>query len=68
MVIYSTVLHNMVIQDPLTDALMSLAGWHMNYRSEEEVAALAEGLGWRVLGRFFDEPLHHHCMVVAQIP
>ena len=67
-VIYSTALHRMVIDDPLTDFLMRLSGWHMTYKSEGESEELANGLGWRVKGRFFDEPYHHHCMVVAEVP
>lgn len=68
LVIYSTALHQMVIDDPLTDFLMRLSGWHMTYRSEQESDELATALGWRVKGRFFDEPRHHHCMVVAEVP
>lgn len=65
-VIYSTALHKMVIDDPLTDSLMRLCGWHMSYKTEQESVELAESLGWSVLGTFFDEPYHHHCMVVAK--
>lgn len=68
MVVYSTALHKMVIEDPLTDFLMRFAGWHMTYKSEKESEDLANSLGWRVIGKFFDEPLHYHCMVVAEIP
>lgn len=66
MVIYSSVLRKMVIEDLLTDFLMRLSGWHMSYKSEKESEDLAKSLGWRVIGKFFDEPLHYHCMVVAE--
>jgi len=66
-VIYSTALRKMVIEDPFTDFLMRLGGWHMSYKSEEESEDLAKSLGWRVIGKFYDEPLHYHCMVVAEI-
>jgi SAM-dependent methyltransferase len=68
LVVYSTALHQMVFDDPLTDFLMRLAGWHMSYKSVQESEGLATALGWRVVGRFFDEPRHHHCMVVAEVP
>lgn len=68
LVIYSTTLHQMVIDDPLTDFLMRLSGWHMTYKSEQDSDELATAVGWRVKGRFFDEPRHHHCMVVAEVP
>lgn len=67
-VIFSTALHRMVNEDPFTDFLMRFGGWHMNYKSEEESEHLATSLGWHVLGKFFDEPRHYHCMVVAEIP
>jgi hypothetical protein len=68
LVVYSMALHQMVMDDPLTDFLMRLAGWHMTYKSVQESEDLATALGWRVMGRFFDEPRRHHCMVVAQVP
>ncbi len=68
LVIYSTALHQMVIDDPLTDFLMRLTGWSMTYKSEQETEELATALGWQIRGRFFDEPRHHHCMVVAEVP
>jgi len=67
-VIFSTALHKMVIEDPFTDFLMRFVGWHMTYKSEEESENLAKSLGWRVVGTFFDEPRRYHCMVVAEIP
>ena len=67
MVIYSTALHKMVLEDPLTDSIMRLAGWHMNYKSEEESEDLAKSFGWRVICKFFDEPLHYHCMVLVEV-
>ena len=67
-VIYSTALHKMLIEDPFTDFIMRFSGWHMAYKTEEESENLATSLGWRVIGKFFDEHRHYHCMVVAELP
>lgn len=66
-VVFSTATHNMVIDDPLTDALMRLSGWNMSFKTEEESMMLAASVGWKILDLFYDEPHHHHCMVVAQL-
>lgn len=68
LVIYSTALYRMVIEDPFTDFLMRFGGWQMTYKSEEESENLARSLGWRIIDTFYDEPLHYHSMVVAEIP
>jgi hypothetical protein len=57
-----------VVDDPFTDMLLRLDGWNLCYRTEDEAISLARFLGMNVIGRFFDEPLKHHCMIVAQVP
>ena len=65
-IVFSTALVKMVYDDPVTDFIMRLHGWNMCYKTEAESVALASSTGWNVIGTFFDEPLHHHCMVVAR--
>ncbi len=66
--IYST---NQVVMpewDPLTDFLMRLGGWCMDYKTDEESAALAKEAGLEYINQFFDEYLHFQCMTVARRP
>lgn len=66
-IVYSTVQYNLLRDDPLTDYLMRLVGWHMYYKSDKEAWDLAMQTGWEPIEQFFDEPLHHHCMTFARL-
>jgi hypothetical protein len=66
LLIFSTATHNMVIDDPLTDSLMRLCGWNMSFKTESDSTKLAESLGLKIIEVFYEEPYHHHCMIVAQ--
>ncbi|MFH1216532.1 MAG: methyltransferase domain-containing protein [Pseudomonadota bacterium] len=65
-IIYSTVTKDMLIDDPLTDFMMRIHGWEMDYKTPEECGEIATVSGWNVLDTFFDEPGKHHCITVAQ--
>jgi len=66
-IIYSTVQYSLVNDDPLTDFLMRTVGWNMSYKSDKQAWDLALQTCWKPLEQFFDEPLHHHCMTVAEL-
>jgi len=66
-IIYSTNQVIMPAWDPFTDFLMRLAGWHMDYKRDEESASLAERSGLRYVTQFFDDYLHFQCMTVAML-
>ena len=68
LIIFSTAQYRMLVDDPLTDFLMRLPGWGMNYRSDQDARDIARASGWQPLGQFFDESRHHHCMTVARAP
>jgi len=54
--------------DPLTDFLMRLAGWCMDYKTDVESATLTREAGLHYITQFFDEYLHFQCMTVARRP
>jgi len=64
--VFSTALTSMVEGDPVSDFIMRILEWHMNYKTVDESVGLAASAGWKLKGVFFDEPLRYHCMVVAQ--
>lgn len=66
-IVYSTAQYSLLHDDPLTDFLMRLIGWNMSYKSDEQAWNLATDAGWEPIERFFDEPLHHHCMTFAKL-
>jgi len=66
LIIFSTNQVGMLIHDPLTDFLMRLAGWEMDYKTDMEAASIAERAGWRFVSQFFDDEDHFQCMTVAQ--
>lgn len=65
-VIYSTVQKIMGEEDPLTDYIMRLSGWHMHYKNDGEPNQIALASGWSPVGRFFDK-LGYNCMTVARL-
>lgn len=67
LIIFSTVQKRMLYEDPLTDYIMRFTGWNMSYKFDEEAMDLARESGWRPIAQFFDEPLHYHCMTVAEL-
>lgn len=66
MVIYSTNQVVMVKNDPLTDFLMRLAGWGMDYKTDQEAVEIAEKAGWKCIDQFFDDGMRFQCITVAR--
>lgn len=67
-VIYSAALDTMLREDPFTDSIMGFCGVNMSYKTEDECSDLALSNGWKIIGRFYDEPRGYHLMTVAQLP
>ena len=67
-IIFSAALRKMVENDPLTDCIMRLAGMGLTYKSEAECENLIKSLRWEMIGKFYDEPLHHHGMFISRVP
>ncbi|MBN1662421.1 MAG: class I SAM-dependent methyltransferase [Deltaproteobacteria bacterium] len=65
-IIFSTVQNIMGQEDPLTDYIMRLTGWNMDYKEDHEPYAIARAAGCEPIGRFFDE-YGYNCMTVARI-
>ncbi|MFC1789792.1 class I SAM-dependent methyltransferase [Patescibacteria group bacterium] len=65
LVLYSTVRNEMIEGDPLTDFLMRLAGWKMDYKTEEESLEIAKNANWEPIGHFYDS-FKYNFMVVAR--
>jgi hypothetical protein len=67
LIIFSTAQKELIYDDPLTDFLMKINGWHMSYKTNEDVLEIAKETGWDPVGEFYDEPLRHHKMTVARL-
>ncbi|RLB33896.1 MAG: hypothetical protein DRH12_17930 [Deltaproteobacteria bacterium] len=65
-IVFSTAQTRMGLGDPLTDFIMRFAGWHMDYKTDEDTEDIARASGWEPLEQFFDEPLHYHCIQTAR--
>jgi len=66
-IIYSTAQERMQ-RDLVCDYIMRLFGWNMSHKTDEQAVSLAQSVGLEFVDWFFDEPFHHHCMVVARKP
>lgn len=66
LVVFSTVQTRMGEEDPLTDYIMRLAGWRMDYKQDHEPYNMAIAAGWQPIGRFFDS-YGFNCMTVARL-
>lgn len=64
-IVYSTAQDRMQ-RDPVCDYVMRLFGWHMDHKTDQQAKDLAESAGLEFVSCFFDEPFHHHCMVMAR--
>jgi SAM-dependent methyltransferase len=65
MIIYSTNQLAMIEADPLADFFMRLAGWTMDYKTDEESIMIGELAGWKYKDQFFDDGMHFQCMTVC---
>lgn len=66
LILYNATTKVMLEEDPLTDFIMRIAGWDMDYKTEEEIAGLAVGGGWKPLYSFSDDK-GFNMMVVASV-
>ena len=64
--VFSTVQTIMGEEDPLTDFIMRLTGWCMDYKSDHEPYEIARAAGMEPISRFFDE-FGYNCMTVARL-
>jgi hypothetical protein len=67
LIIYSTNQKSMVIYDPFTDMIMRLAGWFMDYKTDQQSWDLGVHAGWEPISQFFEDSLHFQCMTVASM-
>ncbi|MFA6106825.1 MAG: class I SAM-dependent methyltransferase [Patescibacteria group bacterium] len=67
LIICSTAQKELIYDDPLTDFLMKITGWYMDYKTDQDVSRILSATGWKPIGEFYDEPLRHHKMTVAQL-
>jgi hypothetical protein len=65
-IVFSMVKNKMCLGDPLTDFIMRLAGWNMNYKYAGEPAEIAMAANWKPFDRFYDK-LGYNCMTVARL-
>ena len=66
LLIFSTALNKMCYDDPFLDFLMRYHGWNMSYKTIDESVLIATDSGFKVIDIFYDEPYHHHSMVVCK--
>lgn len=66
-IVYSTNQESMVIADPFTDMIMRLAGWFMDYKTDQQSWDLGVQAGWEPISQFFEHDLHFQCMTVARM-
>lgn len=64
-IVYNTVQERMLIGDPLTDFIMRISGWHMDYKTDEESVEIAKSANWHPFHSFYDS-LGFNCMVAAR--
>lgn len=67
LIIFSTAQERMLTDDPLTDFIMRITGWDMDYKTDKDAVAIAERSGYKFVSQFFDKPFRHHCMTVARL-
>ncbi len=67
MIVYSTNQETMVVGDPFTDMIMRLAGWFMDYKTDQQSWQLGCETGWKPIYQFFEHDLHFQCMTVAEV-
>jgi len=65
-IIYSTNQIVMAQKDPLTDFIMRLGGWKMDYKTDNESWLVGQLAGWHPTEQFFDDSLHFQCMTAAK--
>lgn len=66
-VVFNTVQVKMIAEDPLTDFIMRMAGWHMHYKQAEEPLKIAKAAGLEPAGSFFDD-WEYNRVIVARKP
>jgi SAM-dependent methyltransferase len=66
-IVYSTAQEKMQ-RDLVCGYIMRLFGWNMSHKTDEQAVNLAQSIGLEFVDWFFDEPFHHHCMVIAKKP
>jgi hypothetical protein len=67
LIVYSTNQESMVINDPFTDMIMRLAGWFMDYKTDQQSWDIGVQAGWEPISQFFEDALHFQCMTVAKM-
>jgi hypothetical protein len=67
LVVFSTAQERMLTDDPLTDFIMRITGWNMDYKTDKDAEKIAERSGYKFISQFFDKPFRHHCMTVARL-
>ena len=66
LLIFSTALNKMCYDDPFLDFLMRFHGWNMSYKTVDESISIATDSGFELIDIFYDEPYHHHSMIVCK--
>ncbi|MCD4650550.1 MAG: class I SAM-dependent methyltransferase [Candidatus Cloacimonetes bacterium] len=66
LLIYSTALNKMCYDDPFLDFLMRYHGWNMSYKTVDESILIATSSGFELINVFFDEPYHHHSIIICK--
>jgi hypothetical protein len=67
LIVYSTNQESMVLSDPFTDMIMRLAGWFMDYKTDQQSWQLGKDAGWEPISQFFEDDMHFQCMTVARM-
>jgi hypothetical protein len=65
LIVFSTVQKAMQAEDPLTDFIMRVMGWHMDYKADCEPQEIAQKAGWEFVEKFFDDK-GYNAMTVAK--
>ena len=67
LIIYSVISDRMLLEDPVTDFIMTFLRWTMNYKPAyliDDLALCTRGLS--MVNRFYDQPYRYHPMTVLR--